>query len=388
MDEHAVVLKHLELRAVREEGAVEELTVRAATLLDAASEQRAAGARTLSVLRLTAESNVRDYCAGLSSTQPHLALSRTNWAELRNDAVAALKAEGIAPSSVTLPPSEHRLDKIDIAAGVAFGALGALMPSLGSRRGFIGDKFLEIQRAADGERLPKVIQSIFGRHPAPFMDAGASGIYHRFCDGHDLLVALPAGVKKLGWARGPLEVFQHLLTDSFGATGIPLPGSDFIGSAVAQLAGVSSLTDLISARDLSRYTSLRMSDGAATGVTSLLLWLYGKTRGLPDGSMRRSKLGVLAHGLCLLGVAATAALPGLAHLVPFRSHLNYVSLVALAKNALAWRAATQRLRDENESDFARICAGTRELEALRGMVALPDAVRGELRLAAHMIANA
>lgn len=383
MDEHAVVLKYLELRASRQGDELAQLTRQGAALAGAVSHERAQGDELMALLGLEG----RGAPGSAGRPAPALQPAGVGWAALRDEAALALKAEGIEASGVRLPASEHRLDAADVAAALAFGALGALTPSLGSRRGLVGDAFAEVQRAADTECLPGLLQSVFGRHPAPFMDAGASGIYHRFCDGHDLISALPVGVSTLGWVRGPLQVFQHLLTDSFGATGIPLPGSDLVGSSVARVAGVSSIKDLISPRDLSRYASLRMSDGVASGVTSLLLWIYTKVRGIPEGSMRRPKLGVLAHGLCLVGVAACAATPALMHLVPFRSHINYVSLAAVAKNAWAWRGLTTKLTADNNADFERIRIGCAELEACRAEASL-DAIHRELEFAANVIASA
>jgi len=89
---------------------------------------------------------------------------------------------------------------------------------------------------------------------------------------------------------------------------------------------------------------------------------YSLARGVPETSLRRPKLGVLAHGLCLVGVAACTATPGLAHLVPSRSHLNYVSLVAMSKHAWSLRSLTQSLATQNDHNFERVLAGTLELE--------------------------
>lgn len=386
MDEHAVILKYLELRAGRQGSEIQGLKADSAALVEEVTDERARGDELMSLLGLHAGSRDGKSARGRGG-YPTLPPSESDWTSLRSEAVIALRAEGIEPTSVRLPASEHRLDVIDIAAALAFGALGALTPSLGSRRGLVGDWLAVIQRAADTEHLPGLIQGIFGRHPAPFMDSGASGMYHRFCDGHDLLSALPRGASTLGWVRGPIEVFQHLLTDSFGATGVPLPGSDGIGRAVANLAGVSSINDLLSPRDLSRYAAVRTSDAVATGATSLLLSLYMSVRGIPEGSMRRPKLGVLAHGLCLVGVAACAAVPRLMHLVPYRSHVNYVSLMALGKNAWAWRDLTEKLTAENDADFEHIRASTLELETCRA-AASPEAVHRELALAAKLMATA
>lgn len=384
MNEHAIVLKHLGLRVAEQGERLQRLSAQRAAFLDAAGRERVEGEQLIELLGLDPPCPMPRLAKDVLAAPG--APTRTDWSKVRDAAALSLRAVGVDPAGVRLPPSEHALDALDVAGALTFGALGALTPSLGSRRGLVGDAFTEIQRAADTERLPHVVQAVFGRHPAPFMDAGASGIYHRFCDGHDLVAALPAAASKLGWVRGPVQVFQHLLTDSFGATGIPLPGSSIVGSAVARVAGVANIGDLISPRDLSRYAALRMSDGVATGVTSLLLAIYANARGISEGSPRRAKLGVLAHGLCLVGVAACASVPGLMHLVPFRSHINYVSLVALAKNVWAWRGLAAKLAAQNDADFELIRARLTQLE-LRAEFA-PDSLRTELAFAANAIARA
>jgi hypothetical protein len=384
MDDQAIVLKYLELRASAEDSIVGSLLEDAASAGNLAERFHARGNQLLAKLGQPLVAIAGSDQGRITRNAPTATLE---WAQLRQEAFAALLAEGIEPSTVALPRSAHELDVTDVAAALSFGAIGALVPSLGSRRGAVQEAFRQVQRTADSEHLPALVQGVFGRHPAAFMDSGASGMYHRFCDGHDLLTALPLGVAKLGLVRGPIQVFQHLLTDSFGSTGIPLPGTDLIGQAIARVAGVSNITDLISAKDLSRYASFRMSDAVASSATSFLLWAYGLSRGIPEGSMRKPKLGLLAHGLCLVGVAACAATPGLGHLVPFRSHLNYVSLIAMSKHAWTWRSLANSLAAENDATFGRIRAYTHALEEWGTATPSADCIQREFVAAAQSLAT-
>lgn len=178
---------------------------------------------------------------------------------------------------------------------------------------------------------------------------------------------------------GGMEVFQHPLRDSFGRTGIPLPGSTAVGDALAKHLGESGLSDLVAPRDLSRVAGLRMTDAVATGTTSLLLWGYGRTRGIESPSIRSAKLGILAHGLCSIAVAAVALVPALQAVVPYRSQVNYLSLAALTKNAVQLAQMTRRLRKGNLERFDVL---ERELGALQRMSAgeVPAEIDREIRL--------
>lgn len=385
MDSEAIVLKHLELQVDAQASELESLSREGITLLNAARQQRVAGDQIMALLGAEPAPMVSGHSmsAGAYTDSEQAA---PDWDALREEAILTLQTEGLAPAEVQLPPSEHRLDATDVAAALGFGALGAFIPSLRAQRvgrGFIGDAFHDLQATADKNKLPSVVQLVFGRKPASFMDAGARGIFHRFRDGHDLLVALPQGVRELGWVRGPLEVFQHLLRDSFGGTGIPMPGSELIGRAYESLSGSRFLDDLVSPKDLSRYAAFRMTDAAATGITAMLLSTYAAARGIPKGSMRRPQLGVLAHGLCFVGIAACATIPGVQLLAARRSHLNYISLLALAKHAWAWRGLASHLQSENDEGFALIRDGTAQLEAYRGNSFVDD-VDNQLRMAAQL----
>ena len=194
------------------------------------------------------------------------------------------------------------------------------------------------------------------------MDDGASGTYHRFKDGHDLINAIPEGIKHHGFVNGILQVFQHLLRDSFGKTGIPLPGSTSLGDTIAKSIGQEGgITNLIKPRDLSRYAGLRMTDIAATGSTSLMLWGYRKFKKYESDSIQAHKLSIISHGVCFFAVAAMTSL-GVMPLqnASGRSFLNHVSLVAMLKSSIQLHMANRKLKkeiDKMDSEIEKMLDG-------------------------------
>lgn len=264
-----------------------------------------------------------------------------------DDALEFLWSEGINPNQVTLPPSEHQLLAKDSQAALLFGGIGALFPVLGAGRGLVIEALQSIQRVADGGKLPGIFQVVFGRGSAPFLDA-SKGKFHRFDGSHDLLNALPNGIMKLGLVRGSLEVSQHLLTDAFGVTGIPIPGSH-------------ALAGHLDPGILSRYAAFRLSDVAASGTTSFLLWLYFKQENIPESSMRRSQMALLAHSTCLAATFLSTALLGFAAAV--RSHLNFVSLGAMIQNYWKVRQMTTQLQASNDARFRALAESIAALKA-------------------------
>jgi len=352
-DEIAVVLKALELRALDQQPALRSLEDLAQCTM---SEARATNHtwRALSEyvggpFPIDSEARSQPSRRLLTREQPQL------WEATLERARTILSQDGrIDWRSVRVDVADQ-IDVADVFAALSIGALAAAAPSLGSRGGLIQDAFANIQSSADKHNLPDLIQSLFGADtPAPFMDVGARGVYHRFAHGHDLLWALPQGVRELGLFRGVIGVFQHLLRDSFGRTGIPLPGSTLFADAVTQHFEGQGLDAIISPKHLSRFAGVRIVDGVSTGATSLLLWLYGQVRGIPTGSFRSARIAILAHGLCFVGVAIAALIPGLRANLPYRSHLNYISLTSLLYNAVQLQRLTAALTRENREQQAQL----------------------------------
>jgi hypothetical protein len=345
--EICVVLKALELRAVHQEATLGGSSLRADEAIKSAREEKGKWQELAQSIGFgkDAYTSLNTNAQQPKIGQPDSSESNDtqSWGDTINEARAQLRQEGIDPDEIKLKETGE-LTKLDVAASVVIGVLSAWIPSIEfGQHGSLVDQFAKIQTLADNNQLPGVIQSIFGDgKPAAFMDAKGweGGTYHRFVHGHDLLTALPGGVKQLGLVQGIIQVFQHLLRDSFGKTGIPLPGSTTIGDSIASTLGhEGGITDIIRPRDLSRYTGVRMTDVAATGSTSLMLWGYRKFRKYDAGGIQDCKLAIISHGVCFLAVASMAQMGIMPpQSLSGRSFLNHVSLLAMMKNVVQlWR---------------------------------------------------
>lgn len=356
-DELLIVLKALEIRAQRQASQIKSSAERAETAIDQAKSERAEWDSLLDEFELQRPERVAPQrFRKREITVPE----EMEWEEIVGESKSILDQEGIDSEELKLA-LPNQLDRHDVVAALTIGAISAVLPSIGGRHGSMTGAFQRVQVAADKFQLPELVQKLFGNKPAQFMDAGAAGAFHRFVDGHDLLWAAPNAVKELGLARGIVEVFQHLIRDSFGPTGVPLPGSSLLGDAVAEQLGGSRLSDVIPAKDLSRYAAIRMTDGVATCTTSLLLWGYLAFRGINSDSSRACKLAILAHGLCSVGVGVIACAPGLQVAAAGRSHVNYISIAAVARNAIKLASITRLRREENAERYRSLAAAVAHL---------------------------
>jgi len=241
-----------------------------------------------------------------------------------------------------------------------------VLPSLGGRQHSMQHWFSEIQTFADNGQLMTSCQKVFGKTPAPYLDIKDGGMYHRYIFGHDLFQAMPIGINIEG-LTGVVRVFQHLLHDSFGLTGFPLPGSTLILEAVAKATGISGISDLIkntdlAHSDLARYSGVRAVDGLATVISAILLWGYHKWQKTPEYSMKRPKMAIIAYGLATCGVAIAATIPGIAAMFPYRSHINYVCLTAMVKNSWQLNSMANKLKEESSRQIPVI---EEELKVIR-----------------------
>jgi len=345
--EICVVLKALELCTVHQEATLGGSTMRADKAIKGAREENEKWQELSQSIGFGKDAytslNANAQQPKIGQAEPFESNDTQSWGDTVNEARAQLRQEGIDPNEIKLKETGE-LSKLDVAASVAIGVLSALIPSIEfGQHGSLVDQFAKIQTLADSNQLPGVIQTIFGDgKPASFMDAKGweGGAYHRFVHGHDLLTALPEGVKQLGLVQGIIQVFQHLLRDSFGKTGIPLLGSTTIGNSIASTLGhEGGIKDIIRPQDLSRYTGVRMTDVAATGSTSLMLWGYRKFRKYDAGGIQDCKLAIISHGVCFLAVASMAQMGIMPpQSLSGRSFLNHVSLLAMMKNVIQlWR---------------------------------------------------
>jgi len=365
-DEMALVMKALEIRSNRQSRDILLLDQQADPLLIEAKQETQAWAE---LRGLIGTPNPRGLGSEPIGTTPITAVegfpAEEGWDEILRESQRILAEEGIDPAAVKLV-IPGALTHSDVAWALAIGALGAALPSIGPRGGFIKSQLDALEGLADKGMLPSFLEAIFGgKHPGDFMDAGAGGMYHRFIHGHDLFWALPKGIPLLGFTEGMAGVFQHLLRDSCGKTGIPLPGSQLFGQKIAEAMGGDGIKDLFSGRDLSRYAGFQMADGVSTASVSFMLWVHERAKGIDPDSIRSKKIAILAHGMCFSAIAIAAITPGLRTLVRYRSHLNHASLVMMSKNVFQLWRLTRNLDQANLAEFVDLERGMDELKLMR-----------------------
>lgn len=304
----------------------------------------------------------------IPSASKRVSENNQSWVETYDWACEKVKSHGLDPLKIKLPPSEHDLSAKDIAFAFLIAAVTVSLPSLGGRDYSIQHWFNKIQKSADNGQITEFLKMLFGNKPAPYLDIKDGGIYHRYIFGHDLLQAIPIGISEEG-LTGVVRVLQHLFRDSFGLTGFPLPGSTLFLEMVAKFSGASGISELIKNTDLShselaRYSGIRAVDGFASIITAILLWSYHKWQKTPESSMKRPKMAIIAYGLATFGVAIATTIPGLAALLPYRSHINYVCLVGMVKNSWQLKSMAKKLNQENDRQISII---EKELITIHGI---------------------
>lgn len=303
--------------------------------------------------KINVESNNKD--SKISLEKP-----TNDWDELITKCSNYLREEGIEPENLSLPPTEHDLTKKDILFSFIIATLVIILPSFGEgegegqkrKMGKIKYRLDQLQKDADKGKISKGLKLIFGNDSvAEFMDSGHKGTYHRYLSGHDLLSAFPKGVKE----GKVIEVFQHLLRDSCGVTGIPAIGSTEFLNMVAKLNNKENIDSLIksidgiSHKDISQYTGVRMEDIGGSLSASVFLFGYNKLNKIPKHSMRKEKMAIITHGLITIGIMILVHIDKVKTFFPKRSHINHVSLKLLIKNMVSLNFKANTLGKENKS---------------------------------------
>ena len=283
-------------------------------------------------------------------------LSNDDWAKILKESKEILKKNKVEEKDV-IQKYNTGLKYRDITASIFIGIIGALVPSIKIQGNYsIVEGCDYIEELADKHKLPSILKSIFGDgQPANYMDSGPGGAYHRFSGGHDLceevFKVMFKGAGENGYIIGLKEVFQHLLRDSFGKTGIPIPGSTVFINFLNDKISTEGVSSFISKGELSKYAGFRMSDIGASGIVSLLLFAYRKIYQIPSNSINSSKLSILAHGICAsaIALASVAGLP--MPTIAQRSHINYISLTAMGYNTFQLYLQLNQLKLKNRKEF-------------------------------------
>lgn len=369
-NEFAIVLKAIELRNNEFDNKVDRIDKKASESLSEAKKEKEEwrnlkaeffGEEFLNTLEEEKKDLVPDNIETVVSTD------KKSWEDTVKNCSELLKSKGIDPSGISLPPTKHDLTKTDILSAVLIATIVITLPSMGSKRGKLKEKLNQIQENADNGKINKLLKKIFGDgHVADYLDKH-KGTYHRFVSGHDPLIAMFNGVSKEG-LKGIIRVFQHLLRDSCGITGIPVPGTTAFLKVISNFKGIS-VDQLIKESDfmhknLSEYTALRAEDGLSTALASGLLFGYNKLQDIPDHSMRKPKMAIITHGLITIGVIIATSIKGVAPNFPKRSRINYFSLLAMGKNCLQLKLMINKISKANRRRLDKIESNLEELEKI------------------------
>ena len=289
-------------------------------------------------------------------------ITELSWDETLEEAKKELEIEGIDPKKISI--NHNSIQKDDLIWALLFGVLGAIVPSIGGRHKSPTKLFDNIEAAADKGSLPNLIQNIFGEgSPASFLD-NAGGPYHRYKDPHDLFLALKEGVSMGLPVNKFIEIFQHLLRDSFGITGIPMPGSKYFGDMFATWLGNNEITDIINISNYSRYASFRMTDALSTGTTGLLNFMYRKYHKIERNDSRFVVFSTISYGVNFLTTISVFLVPGLRSKFPERSRINYATLTAIIYNVIKLHSINKDLQQINSDLSKKIDEALRELNGL------------------------
>ncbi len=274
-------------------------------------------------------------------------LGNRNWVQSTLLAREALIERGIDPDTIPVGLPYHQLDTLDVTVAVGIGMAAALVPSIDFQnddpKNLAGFFRMEQDRS-----LKKIIERTLNVDSTSSIIDSVSGRLHRFMqdtDGklsHDLFSDFLASLSPNSSAVSFKTKIAHLLVDAFGATGIPVSGTEALLKTSDFFEGEKP-----SAEDLSEFLGYRHTDIVGTGVTSLLLVLYEFFRKVPKDSFRVQKLGIIAHGTCAGSICALA--PIFPHLAARRSLVNYTSAAIFLKNCYQLHSMARALRKKSEA---------------------------------------
>lgn len=289
-------------------------------------------------------------------------LNNNSFAEAIESAEKVLKQHGIDSEAIPSGIPYHQLTKMDMAFAFGCGIAAAIAPNIRVHCSEDQTSSLTswIHENQNGE-IKKLVEDIFGGGKSEVIDS-VTGRFHRFVQDsggnlqHDPFFQIASAL------GGPINLVipgirkaaSHLLVDACGDTGIPLPGSHYLLNFLDFLE-----LNQFDSQELSKFLSLRHTDAVATGLTSSFLFLYDWIGKVPSDSLRRCKMGIIAHGVCSVSIFALASFTP--HLAARRSHLNYISASLFLKNCYLLKNGSTKLEEQGEAWAAKTKNITQDL---------------------------
>lgn len=239
--------------------------------------------------------------------------------------------------------SPSNLDIYDYLFAVFFGVAGATISSSKQIEGFLD----QIHKHASGDkRNSNSVQSVIGNlltHQGDAMDIpmGSSnfinrqgdnsyGLFHRLFWGHDILSTnsdnpILLMIKSDGLLIGIIQVFRHLIADTFSKQGLPLPGSSYLDYIRDDEKLSNALLNIVQefatqngnksmAQEYYRHMfTIRAQDVMAQGLVYAAAKGYFKFRGIKDQTRQR-QYKVLSYSVnfithALIGTIRQSGIP-------------------------------------------------------------------------------
>lgn len=263
--------------------------------------------------------------------------------------IDSTKKEVLNVGNIVSAKSESALDVQDVMMIFISGFIGGAFSSLEK----IESTFHEIHNGSS-VKAPKGFLEKILHHAGDEIDKGGNFItrngdraefgFHRLFFGHDPLSVghgdnpLILMINQHGFMKGSLQLFRHLVADTFSKQGLPIPGHSYLDFAKANgktgnyllemTKELNKGTDINNVEAFNHLFSIRMQDILSQGLTWGLITAYIKFRGITD-EIRISQLKFSAYSVSFFvnsvsGMIRTGGLP----------YINWTTLGLMVKEGI------------------------------------------------------
>lgn len=298
------------------------------------------------------------------------------------------------------------LDGYDYLFSIIFGILGTVITSSRAISAFCGQIHTDSSRNNPKTLLGKILHhngDAIDKVNGKFVNrsgAAADLMFHRVLYGHDILSFGPDNpfyvlTKQHGLLRGTLQVFRHLIADTFSVQGLPIPGHSWLdytenGKTTNVLKKISESVSINGRQGANeaffRMFTIKAQDIGAGGLVWATSKAYIHCRPIEDETRQR-QFKILSYGTCFLANVAyglvTVGVPNINWII-FQAFLKEVAGLVLHSNreTAQLEQITSRIVAENAALEQKVFATGRSLVSYSsGQAYLNELVEHEQKLA-------
>lgn len=279
------------------------------------------------------------------------------------------KLENLQPEQV-----QSALDGYDYLFGVVFGIIGAFISSSKQIAEFCNIVHVDASKSNPDTLLGKLLHhygDAIDKVNGKYVDRNGNSadiMFHRLMFGHDpfslghdnpFLIM----TKQHGLLLGILQVFRHLISDTFSKQGLPIPGHSLLDRSVngkttnllkeiAQSVGGDRMG---ASEAFSRMFTIRAQDIGAQGLVWASTQAYIHYRQI-EAPIRQRQYKILTYGTCFL---ANTAYGLIRYRIPY---INWPILCALIKEITGLFIDSNRETVQLEKITAKIIEENAKLE--------------------------